>query len=59
MEINNDIIEQLLGNLVKDSEVWLKESLNEIEDKGVTIQKSKHSKKNYEHRASLIAKKFT
>lgn len=53
------VIEQLLRNLVKDSGAWLKESLKEIEDKGVTIQKAKHSKKNYKHRASLIAKKFT
>ncbi|PDZ08620.1 hypothetical protein CON70_26800 [Bacillus pseudomycoides] len=55
----DNVIEQLLKNLVKDSGVWLKESLKEIEDKGVTIQKAKHSKKNYKHRASLIAKKFT
>ncbi|MGR5913159.1 Tn7-like element transposition protein TnsE [Bacillus cereus] len=53
------VIEQLLEKLVKDSGAWLKESLQEIEDKGVTIQKAKHSKKSYEHRASLIAKKFT
>lgn len=55
----DNVIEQLLENLVKDSGAWLKESLKEIEDKGVTIQKAKHSKKSYEHRASLIAKKFT
>ncbi|MGM9986958.1 MAG: Tn7-like element transposition protein TnsE [Bacillaceae bacterium] len=53
------VIEHLLENLVKDSGAWLKESLKEIEDKGVTVQKAKHSKKSYRHRASLIAKKFT
>ena len=53
------VIEQLLRNLVKDSGAWLKESLKEIEDKGVIMQKVKHSKKSYRHRASLIAKKFT
>ncbi|WEZ08678.1 Tn7-like element transposition protein TnsE [Priestia flexa] len=55
----NIVIEQLLENLVKDNGAWLKESLKEVEDKGVTIQKAKHSKKSYRHRASLIAKKFT
>lgn len=55
----DNVIEQVLENLVKDSGAWLKESLKEIEDKGVTIQKAKHSKKSYRHRASLIAKKFT
>lgn len=47
----DEVIEHLLRNLVKDSGVWLKESLSETEEKGITIQKSKHSKKNYEHRA--------
>ncbi|MGH2116495.1 Tn7-like element transposition protein TnsE [Aerococcus sp. L_32] len=52
------VIEQLLGNLVKDNGAWLKESLKEIEDKGVTVQKAKHSKKNYEHRAKLLLSKI-
>lgn len=52
------VIEQLLGNLVKDNGAWLKESLKEIEDKGVTVKKAKHSKKNYEHRAKLLLSKI-
>ncbi|KAA0757985.1 hypothetical protein DN401_04040 [Bacillus sp. BF2-3] len=54
----HEVIEPLLRNLVTDSGVWLKESLIEIEENGITIQKSKHSKKNYEHRASLVINKF-
>ncbi|MDJ1110406.1 Tn7-like element transposition protein TnsE [Macrococcus caseolyticus] len=53
------VIEQLLDNLIKDNGAWLKKSLKEIEDKGVTVQKAKHSKKSYRHRTSLIAKKLT
>lgn len=52
------VIEQLLENLVKDNGAWLKESLKEIEDKGVTVQKAKHSKKSYEHRAKLLLSKI-
>lgn len=54
----HEVIEQLLRNLVKDSGVWLKESLSEIEEKGITIKKSKHSKKNYEQRAKLLLSKI-
>ncbi|MBM6770531.1 Tn7-like element transposition protein TnsE [Bacillus tropicus] len=52
------VIEQLLEKLVKDSGAWLKESLKEIEEKEVTIQKAKHSKKSYQHRAKLLLTKI-
>lgn len=55
----DNVIEQLLKNLVKDSGVWLKESLKKVEDKGVMIQKAKHSKKSYNHRATLLINKIS
>lgn len=54
----NELIEELLRNLIKDSGVWLKESLSNIEEQGILIKKSKHSKKSYKHRAKLLLKKF-
>ncbi len=52
------IIEQLPEKLVKDSGAWLEESLKEIEEKEVTIQKAKHSKKSYQHRAKVLLTKI-
>ncbi|MDP9579737.1 Tn7-like element transposition protein TnsE [Priestia megaterium] len=54
-----DVIDELLQNLIKDSGVSLKESLAKVEAQGITIKKSKNSKKNYKHRAMLLVKRFT
>lgn len=45
-------------NVVNDSGVWLKNSLEKIENKGVLVVKAKHSKKNFKHRARLLYEKI-
>lgn len=40
-----NINEEMLVNLVNDGDVWLKNSLEKIEKKGILIVKVKHSKK--------------
>lgn len=54
----NQLIEGLLLNLVNSSGTWVKESLESLERSNVIIQKAKHSKKGYKHRAKLLVNKM-
>ncbi|MGM0523516.1 MAG: Tn7-like element transposition protein TnsE [Bacillota bacterium] len=50
---------QLLRNLVLDSGSWTSQSLNRLNNKGISVMKSKHSKKGIRHRAMLMLEKLT
>ena len=52
----NPLIDSLLLNLVNSSGTWVKESLEILERSNVIIQKAKHSKKEYAHRAKFEEK---
>ncbi|EMO6542618.1 hypothetical protein ROB35_002209 [Staphylococcus aureus] len=54
----NPLIDSLLLNLVNSSGTWVKESLEILERSNVIIQKAKHSKKEYAHRAKLLIHKM-
>lgn len=54
----NPLIGSLLLNLVNSSGTWVKESLESLERSNVIVQKAKHSKKGYNHRAGLLANKM-
>lgn len=54
----NQLIDALLLNLVNSSGTWVKESLESLERSNVIIQKAKHSKKGYKHRAKLLVNKM-
>lgn len=54
----NQLIDSLLLNLVNSSGIWEREVLRNLERKNVVIQKAKHSKKGYKHRAGLLANKM-
>ena len=54
----NQLIDSLLLNLVNSSGTWEREVLRNLERKNVVIQKAKHSKKGYKHRASLLFNKM-
>jgi len=50
---------QLLLNLVLDSGSWTSQSLNRLNNKGISVMKSKHSKKGIRHRVMLMLEKLT
>lgn len=54
----NQLVEGVLLNLVNSSGTWVKESLKSLERRGVVVQKAKHSKKGYKHRAKLLVNKM-
>ncbi|TDM25432.1 hypothetical protein ETH99_09800 [Macrococcoides caseolyticum] len=54
----NQLIDALLLNLVNSSGTWIKELLESLERSNVIIQKAKHSKKGYKHRAKLLVNKM-
>lgn len=54
----NQLIDNLLMNLVNSSGTWEKETIQSVERRNVIIQKAKHSKKGYKHRAKLLINKM-
>lgn len=54
----NQLIDALLLNLVNSSGIWEREVLRNLERKNVALQKAKHSKKGYKHRAKLLFNKM-
>lgn len=54
----NQMIDQLLMNLVNSSGTWERESIKSVERRNVIVQKAKHSKKGYKHRAELLINKM-
>ncbi|WP_411739852.1 Tn7-like element transposition protein TnsE [Peribacillus sp. S4] len=53
----NQLIDELLVNLVNSSGVREKELIKAVERRKVIVQKAKHSKKGYKHRAKLLINK--
>ncbi|EKB5971588.1 hypothetical protein OPH27_000961 [Listeria monocytogenes] len=54
----NQLIDGLLLNLVNSSGTWEKESIQSLNRRNVMVQKAKHSKKGYKHRAKLLINKM-
>lgn len=54
----NQLIDGLLMNLVNSSGTWEKGSIKSVERKNVVVQRAKHSKKGYKHRAKLLINKM-
>lgn len=54
----NQLIDGLLLNLVNSSGTWEKESIQSLDRRNVMVQKAKHSKKGYKHRAKLLINKM-
>lgn len=54
----NQLIDSLLMNLINSSGTWEKEIIQNVERKNVIVQKAKHSKKEFKHRAKLLINKM-
>lgn len=54
----DNVIEEILLNLVSSSGVWVKEFILDMESRGVSVKKAKHSKKSKIHKAKLLAEKL-
>lgn len=52
------IYKRILVNLVNDSGTWTSKSMRRIEERGVTIVKTKHSNKGIKHRAQVLLNKL-
>jgi len=59
VSINWDqLIDGLLLNLLNSSGTWERDVLGDLERRSIVVRKAKHSKKEYKHRARLLANKM-
>lgn len=54
----DNVIEEILINLVNSNGVWVKEFILNIWNRGVKVNKAKHSRKSILHRAKLLLEKL-